>query len=367
VWTRCRGGGLRGRAALAEVFRPPRRAGGKVKAKTAGGGSDVQMSDAAGAAGSGANGAGSPAGRAGLEAIVRSGLRQDRSSADHGRDMRGGDYTDGVDDQEAEPPLIEGAGPSHFRRTYFSPSSLGTRDGVPVMSDDVLMDAATNNRRVALVRTEQGHWGVLPGSVDILNGVPDDHVDAVVAEVHGNANYGNQGEARQAYEVMVYANELVRYGRPFHGFHTRLFGWALLFPVHQMWTFEVAANNFGRLRRAWPEAVFLSRCTATELSVPFSQEAGMEDYLEELIEAAREAKHAVEETFDARTLALTSPFRVPSYAPAHRRAQDAACITSRGLLPTAWCSGDIRAPRHFYLSRWLPRCPRWWLNRGVWM
>jgi len=235
------------------------------------------------------------------------------------------------------------------------------------MSDDVLMDAATNNRRVALVRIEQGHWGVPPGFVDILNGVPDDHVDAVVAEVHGNTNYGNKGEARQAYEVLAFANELVRYGRPFHDFHTHLDAWALLFPVHQMGTFEVAANNFGRLRRAWPEAVFLSRRTATELSVPFAQEAGMEDYLEELVEAAREAEHAVEEKFDARTLALNSPFRAPSYAPAHRRAQDAARITSRGLLPTAWCSGVIRAPLHFDMSRWFPRHPRWSLNRGVWM
>jgi len=135
---------------------------------------------------------------------------------------------------------------------YFGPPSLGTHDVVPVMSDDVLMDAATNNRRVALVRIEQGHWGVPPGFVDILNGVPDDHVDDVVAEVHGNANYGNQGEARQAYEVLAHANELFRYGRPFHDFHTRLYAWALLFQVHQMGTFEVAANNFGRLRRAWP-------------------------------------------------------------------------------------------------------------------
>jgi len=360
-------GGFRGGAALAKVFRPPRRAGGKFKAKMAGGGSDFQIADAAGAAGSGANGAGSPAGRAGFEESVRSGSRRDGSPADHGRDMRGGDYPDGADDQEAEPPLVEGAGPSPNRRTYFSPPSLGTRDGVPVMSDDVLMDAATNNRRVAWVRMEQGHWGVPPGFVDILNGVFDDHVDAVVAEVHGNANYGNQGEARQAYEVLAFANALVRYGRPFHDFHTRLYAWALFFPVHQMGTFEVAANNFGRLRRAWPEAVFLSRRAATELSVPFAQEAGMEDYVEELIEADREAEHAVEEKFDARTLALTSPFRAPSYASAHRRAQDAARITSRGLLPTAWCSGVIREPRHFDWSRWFPRYPRWCLNRGVWM
>jgi len=157
----------------------------------AGGGSDVQMADAAGAAGSGANDAGSPAGRAGSEASVRSGSRRDGSSADHGRDLHGGDYPDGADDQEAEPPLMEGAVPSPFRRTYFSPPSLGTRDGVPVMSDDVLMDAATKHRRVALVRIEQSLWGVPPRFVDILNGVRDDHVDAVVAEVHGNANYGN--------------------------------------------------------------------------------------------------------------------------------------------------------------------------------
>jgi len=114
------------------------------------------------------------------------------------------------------------------------------------------MDAATNNRRVALVRLENGHWGTSPGFIDILKEVPDDHVDTVVAAVHGNANYSNQGEERQAYEVLAHANELVSYGRPFHDFHTRLYAWALLFFVQQMGTFEVAANKFGRLRRAWP-------------------------------------------------------------------------------------------------------------------
>jgi len=330
-------------------------------------GSDVLMDDAAGAAGTGANGAGGPAGRAESEASVRSGSRRDGSSADHGRDLQGGDYPDGADDQEAEPPLLEGAGPTPSRRTYLSPPSHGTRDGVPVMGDDVLMDAETNNSRVASVRIEQGHWGVPPGFVDILNGVPDEHFDAVVAKVHGNANYGNQGKPRQAYEVLAYANELVRYGQPFHDFHTRLSAWALLFRVHQMGTFQVAANNFGRPRRVWPQAVFLSRRTATELSVPFAQDAGMEEDLDELIEADCEAELSVEEKLEPRTLALSSPFRAQSYAPAHRRAQDAARISSRGLLPTAWCSGVIRAPRHFDLSRWFPRYPRWWLNRGVWM
>jgi len=87
------------------------------------------------------------------------------------------------------------------------------------------MDAAINNGRVALVRIEQGHWGAPPGFIDILNGVPDDHVDAVVGEVHGNAKYGNQGESRQAYDVLAYANDLVRSGRQFHDFHTRLYAW----------------------------------------------------------------------------------------------------------------------------------------------
>jgi len=227
------------------------------------------------------------------------------------------------------------------------------------------MDAATDNRRVPLVRIEQGHSGTPPGFIDILNGVPVDDVDAVVAEVHGNANYCSQGKARQAYEVLAYANELVCYGRPFQDFHTRLFAWELLCPVHKMKTFEVAANNFGRLRRAWPETVFLSRRKASELSVPFAQEAGMEEYLHELIEVSHEAEQSVEDKLDARTVALTSPFRAPSYARAHRRARDAAHFSSRVLLPTPWCSGVVRAPRHFDLSRCFPRYPRWWLNRGV--
>jgi len=145
-----RGGGS---VALATVFRSTRCAGGKDKAKMAGGGNDVQMADTAGAAESGASAPSGPAWRAGSEASVASGSRRDGSSADHGRDMRGGDlaadYPDGAEDQGAELPRIEGAGPSSFRRTFVSAPSLGTRDGVPVMSGDVLMDAATNDRRVA--------------------------------------------------------------------------------------------------------------------------------------------------------------------------------------------------------------------------
>jgi len=107
--------------ALARVGRSTRVAVGKYQTKMAGGGSDVQMADAAGAAGNSANGAGGPAGRAGSEASVCSGSLQDGSTADNGRDMRGADipagYPDEAENQAAEPSHIEGAGPSPFRRT----------------------------------------------------------------------------------------------------------------------------------------------------------------------------------------------------------------------------------------------------------
>jgi len=283
--------------ALARVCRSTRGADGKYKATMKGGRSDVQMTDAAGAASSGANCAGGPAGRAGSDASVDSGSPQDGSSAENDGDMRGGglsaDYPDGAEDQAAELPLIEEARPSYFWRTFFSPPSPCTRDGVFVMSDDALMDAATNNRRVALVLIEQGHWGTSPGFIDTLKSVPDDHVDAGAAEVHGNANFGNQGASRQAEEVLAYANELVRCGRPCQDFHTRLYAWALLIPVHQMGIFEVAAIKFRLQRLAWPEAVFLTRRMAKELSVPFAQVAGMEKFLSELIKVSHVGEHAV--------------------------------------------------------------------------
>ena len=69
--------------ALDRFCRSKPGADGKYKDKKAGGGSDVQMADAAGAAGSGASGAGGAAVRAGSVASVDSGSRQDGSSADN--------------------------------------------------------------------------------------------------------------------------------------------------------------------------------------------------------------------------------------------------------------------------------------------
>ena len=139
-----------------------RCADGKDKAKMEGGGGcAVQMADAASAGGSCANGTESPAGRSGSVASGDWGSRRDGSWASNGSDMRNGGvlagYPGEAEDQEAEPSLIKGAGPSIFRRTCFRPPSPWTQDSVPVMSADSLMDAVTTNRRLALVRIEQGH------------------------------------------------------------------------------------------------------------------------------------------------------------------------------------------------------------------
>jgi len=86
---------------------------------------------------------------------------------------------------------------------------------------------------------------------------------------------------------LAYSNELVRNGRPFHAFHTRLYAFARLIPVHRLGNLEVAANKFGLLRGVWPDAVFLSRRIAMEFSAPFAQKGGMEEYLKELIEVSK--------------------------------------------------------------------------------
>lgn len=98
-------------------------------------------------------------------------------------------------DQEADALLPESWISSPARRTLCSPSCEGTRKTVLVMSDHVLWGAATNNLRMELLRFEQGHWGTPHGFVDGLGSPPDEHVDALVCEVHGNADYGKQGHA----------------------------------------------------------------------------------------------------------------------------------------------------------------------------
>jgi len=40
-------------------------------------------------------------------------------------------------------------------------------------------------------------------------------------------------------------------------------------------------------------------------------------------------------------------------------------VISRGLIPTARRSSVVRAPQHFDLSRWLPKRPQCWRDRGI--
>jgi len=182
---------------------------------------------------------------------------------------------------------LEPGGCEPARRTYVSPPSLGTRRAISQTANDVFLEAAVSNRRLALLCVDQGLWGNLPGFIDILGTAANEHVDECLSDVHGDANFGNQGEPRQAYEVLAFANDIIRFGVPLHMFHRRLYAWALLFSAPSFGSFEVAANDFGSPRRTWLEAVFLSRSVADELAVPFAQEAGLHEYLDRPIETAK--------------------------------------------------------------------------------
>eukprot|EP00168_Porphyra_purpurea_P002534 TRINITY_DN1291_c0_g1_i1.p2 TRINITY_DN1291_c0_g1~~TRINITY_DN1291_c0_g1_i1.p2 ORF type:complete len:163 (-),score=7.71 TRINITY_DN1291_c0_g1_i1:1176-1664(-) len=145
----------------------------------------------------------------------------------------------------------------------------------------------------------------------------------------------------------------------------RLYDWALPFTVPQLGTFEIAANNFGWLRRPWLDAVILPRQQASDFSVPFAKDADMKDYLENLVATASEPEHEMEEKLPPRWVRLTSPFRTPSHPAARRRTYDARPLVWRDLLAPAWCSGATQAPHFFALTRWFPACPLWYVDHGV--
>jgi len=149
----------------------------------------------------------------------------DQGGSAHGGGGQGGDAR-GVHDvvgwTEDRMPLMTG-GPAPVCRTYVSPPAMGSRRGILQTADDVLLGTAQANRRLALVRIEQGRWSDLPGFIDIMVSEPNTHVDERLAEVHGDANFGNQGEPRQAYEVLAFANEIIRFGVPLHMLRTPLF------------------------------------------------------------------------------------------------------------------------------------------------
>ena len=154
---------------------------------------------------------------------------------------------------------------------------------------------------------------------------------------------------------------------PLHPFHRLVYANALLFPVKGTETFEAAANLFCRLLRNWPNAVFLKRALAEDLSVPFGHDSGLEPYLEQLALVKHEENDNVEDDRSPRVTGLPTPFRLPMFPSNHRRAADTRFIRGRELMPTAWAAGFLRAPRTVDLSRWLSPIPAWEPRTGLWV
>jgi len=154
---------------------------------------------------------------------------------------------------------------------------------------------------------------------------------------------------------------------PLHPFHRLVCTNALLFPVRGTETFEAAVNSFFRLLRNWPKAVFLGRSVATDLAVPIGHDAGLAEYLDQLTLVAAKENDAVDEDRSPGISELPNPFRVPMFATDHRRAADTRFFRGRGLLPTEWSAGFLRAPNSFEFSRWLPPVPDCEPKTDLWL
>jgi len=80
-----------------------------------------------------------------------------------------------------------------------------------------------------------------------------------------------------------------------------------------------------------------------------------------------EEKNNVEDDRSPRVTGLPNPFRLPMFPSDYRRAADTRFFRGRELMPTAWAAGFLRAPRTFYLTRWLPPIPAWEPHTGLWV
>ncbi|GAB0495572.1 hypothetical protein MMPV_006874 [Pyropia vietnamensis] len=229
-------------------------------------------------------------------------------------------------------PLSEARSP--VERLFRSPRATHMVRGVGFVADEPLIEAARYNRRVAIRRAIEASWPAIPSFRDVMQMPDGTNLDGTpVAAVHGDADFGNQGAQRQTYEVLSFCSELLRYELPLHPYHRRLYAWAPRFPP---------SNNFGRLRRVWPTAVFLPRSLADRLDVPFAQEGGLEDYLEQLANSASSVRDWDHSLMSHLVAGGVSP---------------AVSASRRAYLAPAWASGLTRAPMHFNLSRWLPKTP----------
>jgi len=106
---------------------------------------------------------------------------------------------------------------------------------------------------------------------------------------------------------------------------------------------------------------------ATDLAVPIGHKAELAAYVDQLSLVAAEENDAVDEDRSPCVSELPNPLRVPMFATDHRRAADTRFFRGRGLLPTEWSAGFLRAPKSFDLSLWLPPVPDWERKTDLWV
>eukprot|EP00168_Porphyra_purpurea_P010399 TRINITY_DN2568_c0_g2_i2.p1 TRINITY_DN2568_c0_g2~~TRINITY_DN2568_c0_g2_i2.p1 ORF type:complete len:191 (+),score=11.92 TRINITY_DN2568_c0_g2_i2:240-812(+) len=87
-------------------------------------------------------------------------------------------------------------GPCPVDGYYHISNLLGLMDAVPWTHDDDMVSAASVNRHRAYSRLQGAQWGDLRGLQHVFDFAPDEHVGESMCEVHGDANYGNQGAPR---------------------------------------------------------------------------------------------------------------------------------------------------------------------------
>lgn len=239
---------------------------------------------------------------------------------------------------EDERAAVGTGGAGHIYRTIGrvvdNPAPTEVDNDVPVVADAALTEAAEINSRLERTRIEQSRWAFLPSFVNILLGERSENIGAEVASVHGDPNYGSSGPQRHTNEVMAYDNEILCYVMQLHPLIHLLYAWAMMFQVQSCETFEVAANNFGRLRRSWMEAVFLERSLATRLAVPFAFEPGMGEYLEELVGYATTPRWELDTTRGPEPPLLEFPFRTQSQVAVHHWGQENRYLLSRAYVPS---------------------------------
>lgn len=110
------------------------------------------------------------------------------------------------------------------RGHYRSPEATSMEEGFGYVDDAPLVAAVCTNRLFVLKRTCDARWAAVEPFQDATLGGAFCAGESVM-DVHGDSGFGRQGPARQAYEVLAFCNELLRYGAgcDLHPFHRRLY------------------------------------------------------------------------------------------------------------------------------------------------